>query len=133
VVTGGGSQLQHLKQLVDYTTGMQTRIGFPTEHIAKGTRDDLKNPMYATGIGLIIKGYEELAEAEAKNKKKTPQVVIEEPTQQEPQQPIAETPKTEERKTIKLPYAEKDSKWWTKLTGDIKEWFADTDVNKDFE
>jgi len=132
VVTGGGSQLQHLKQLVDYTTGMQTRIGFPTEHIAKGTRDDLKNPMYSTGMGLIIKGYEELADVEAKNKKKTPQVVIEEPVQKN-EEVVAETPKVEERKTIKLPYADKDNKWWTKLTGDIKEWFADTDVNKDFE
>ena len=35
VLTGGGSQLNHLKQLVEYITGMDTRIGFPGEHLSK--------------------------------------------------------------------------------------------------
>ena len=34
VLTGGGSQLKHLKQLVEYVTGMDTRIGLPNEHLA---------------------------------------------------------------------------------------------------
>ena len=34
VLTGGGSQLKHLKQLVEYITGMDTRIGYPNEHLA---------------------------------------------------------------------------------------------------
>jgi cell division protein FtsA len=59
VVTGGGSQLKHLKQLVEYVTGLDARIGQPTEHLA-GTIDEAGNPMYATGIGLIIRGFEEL-------------------------------------------------------------------------
>lgn len=60
VITGGGSQLKHLVQLVEYITGMDARIGYPTEHLAsKTTVAEAKNPMYATGIGLIIKGYEE--------------------------------------------------------------------------
>ena len=29
MLTGGGSQLKHLKQLVEYITGMDTRIGYP--------------------------------------------------------------------------------------------------------
>jgi len=29
VLTGGGSQLKHIKQLVEYITGMDTRIGYP--------------------------------------------------------------------------------------------------------
>ncbi|MCB0423324.1 MAG: cell division protein FtsA, partial [Mangrovimonas sp.] len=37
VLTGGGSQLKHLKQLVEYITGMDTRIGFPNEHLAGDT------------------------------------------------------------------------------------------------
>jgi cell division protein FtsA len=32
VVTGGGSQLKHLPQLFEYITGLDTRIGYPTEH-----------------------------------------------------------------------------------------------------
>ena len=59
VITGGGSQLKHLVQLVEYLTGMDARVGYPTEHLSKGLVEEAKNPMYATGIGLIIKGFEE--------------------------------------------------------------------------
>jgi cell division protein FtsA len=31
--TGGGAQLKHI-QLVEYITGMDTRIGYPNEHLA---------------------------------------------------------------------------------------------------
>lgn len=64
VVTGGGSQLKHLPQLVMLTTGMDCRIGTPNEHLA-GADDELKNPMYATGVGLVMKGIEKY-EREAK-------------------------------------------------------------------
>src|SRR3954468_12200833 len=59
VVTGGGAQLRHMVQLVEYITGMDTRVGYPNEHLAKGA-DELKSPMYATGVGLVIKGFSEL-------------------------------------------------------------------------
>ena len=59
VITGGGAQLKHIVQLVEYLTGMDTRIGYPNEHLAKGA-DELKSPMYATGVGLVIKGFHEL-------------------------------------------------------------------------
>ena len=39
------------------TTGMDCRIGTPNEHLA-GADDELKNPMYATGVGLVMKGIE---------------------------------------------------------------------------
>lgn len=64
VVTGGGAQLKHLPQLVMLTTGMDCRIGTPNEHLA-GADDELKNPMYATGVGLVMKGIEKY-EREAK-------------------------------------------------------------------
>lgn len=57
VVTGGGSLLKHLSQLVMLTTGMDCRIGTPNEHLSN-TDDELKNPLYATGIGLVMKGIE---------------------------------------------------------------------------
>jgi cell division protein FtsA len=38
---------------------MDTRVGYPNEHLAKGS-DELKSPMYATGVGLVIKGFHEI-------------------------------------------------------------------------
>jgi cell division protein FtsA len=57
VVTGGGALLKHLPQLVMLTTGLDCRIGTPNEHLA-GNDDELKNPLYATGVGLVMKGIE---------------------------------------------------------------------------
>lgn len=56
VVTGGGAQLKHIAQLVEYITGLDTRIGYPNEHLSKGMIDEVKSPMYATSIGLVLKG-----------------------------------------------------------------------------
>ncbi len=58
VLTGGGSQLKHIKQLVEYETGMDARIGFPNEHLASGSQKEIESPMYATAIGLVMKGLE---------------------------------------------------------------------------
>lgn len=60
VVTGGGAQLKHVTQLVEYITGIDARIGYPNEHLAKTNFDDIKSPMYSTGIGLVIKGLQYL-------------------------------------------------------------------------
>jgi cell division protein FtsA len=57
ILTGGGSQLKHLIQLTEYITGLNARIGLPNEHLAPNHIDELKKPMYATCIGLILKGY----------------------------------------------------------------------------
>lgn len=61
VVTGGGAQLKHVTQLFEYITGMDTRIGYPTEHLAStNSIENLTSPMYSTGIGLVLKGFETL-------------------------------------------------------------------------
>jgi cell division protein FtsA len=57
VVTGGGAKLKHVSQLIEYMTGMDTRIGYPNEHLSKAT-DEIASPMYATAVGLVIKGFE---------------------------------------------------------------------------
>lgn len=70
VITGGGADLKHLPQLVEYVTGLDCRIGYPSEHLAKNEVlqknifDDLQSPMYATGIGLLIKGIQKMEDAE---------------------------------------------------------------------
>lgn len=57
VLTGGGSQLKHLIQLTEYATGLNARLGYPNEHLASNHISELEKPMYATCIGLILKGY----------------------------------------------------------------------------
>lgn len=59
VLTGGGAQLKNLVHLVEYVTGMDARVGYPTEHLAQGFVQEIKDPMYATGIGLVIRGFED--------------------------------------------------------------------------
>ena len=56
VLTGGGAQLQHIAQLFEFLTGLDTRIGRPDEHLAGNVPEELTNPIFATGIGLVIKG-----------------------------------------------------------------------------
>jgi len=59
VLTGGGSQLKHVIQLTEYVTGLNSRIGYPNEHLSSGHIDELAKPMYSTCIGLILKGYDD--------------------------------------------------------------------------
>ena len=58
VLTGGGAQLKNITQLVEYLSGLETRMGYPNEHLGKGNSAELGSPMYATGIGLVLKGHE---------------------------------------------------------------------------
>jgi cell division protein FtsA len=54
VLTGGGAELKHIKQLVEYITGMDTRIGYPNEHLAGNSDEEISSPMYATAVGLVM-------------------------------------------------------------------------------
>lgn len=60
VITGGGSQLVSIKQLFEYMTGLDARIGFPNEHLGKSKIESVKSPMYATSVGLVLCGYKAL-------------------------------------------------------------------------
>ena len=59
VLTGGGSQLRALPQLVSYITGKDVRIGLPNEHLGKESHGKVTSPMYSTGVGLVLKGFED--------------------------------------------------------------------------
>jgi cell division protein FtsA len=76
VLTGGGAQLKHLRQLTEYVTGMSTRIGYPNEHLANSKVEDVTSPLFATGVGLVLRGFDFIErrrshEAEAAPKVKT--------------------------------------------------------------
>lgn len=60
VITGGGSQLQCISQLFEYMTGLDSRIGFPNEHLGKSVIEEVKSPMYATSVGLVLAGFKAL-------------------------------------------------------------------------
>ena len=58
VLTGGGAQLRNLNQLVSFITGMEARVGYPNEHLGKESKDNVTSPMYSTGTGLVMKGFQ---------------------------------------------------------------------------
>lgn len=97
VVTGGGSQLRHITQIFEYITGMDTRIGYPTEHLSKGG-EEVTSPMHATGVGLVLKGFEAF--------KNMP-------------------PEVEEEATSSLEFNKFKGTFFDKLLGRTKEWFEE--------
>lgn len=58
VITGGGSQLRHLPQLIKYRTGLDVRMGTPNVQVSNVNLKEVNHPMYSTSIGLLYKGFE---------------------------------------------------------------------------
>jgi cell division protein FtsA len=56
VLTGGGSLLEGLDRMAEAVLGLPVRIGFPND--IKGCKNIVNNPMYATGVGLVLYGLE---------------------------------------------------------------------------
>ena len=86
VLTGGGALLKHLVQLTEFITGMDTRIGYPNEHLAQDVPDEMASPMYSTGTGLVIEGFSRLSREKEKEsikgEKKKGKQKSEKPTRQ---------------------------------------------------
>ncbi|MEI6020396.1 MAG: cell division protein FtsA [Bacteroidota bacterium] len=114
VVTGGGSLLKHLPQLVMLTTGLDCRIGTPNEHLA-GTDDELKNPLYATGVGLVMKGIEKY-ERELKRGKNNIKVEIEQELVEE---------KMKDSKKVVGHSQRKVGSFFTSIIERTKDWMSD--------
>ncbi len=114
VVTGGGALLKHLPQLVMLTTGLDCRIGTPNEHLA-GSEDELKNPLYATGVGLVMKGIEKY---ERDSKRGTNLVK---------QEVLVETKENEKKKDKKVigHSQKKIGSFFTALIDRTKDWMSD--------
>lgn len=139
VITGGGSQLKHLKQLVEFTTGLSARIGLPTSFLASSNKDELKNPMYATGLGLALEGfrqyneleeiekrqfYPELYEPVAEDATKVIEVPsgieeAEEKPEAKPDQPVAS--------------GKRKGNFLKDMAMEFQNWFRDERVNGDFD
>jgi len=70
VITGGGALLKHITQLVEYMSGMDTRIGYPNEHLASKNAKEITSPIFSTGIGLVIKGLQVIEKGKTTNDNK---------------------------------------------------------------
>lgn len=64
VLTGGGAQLNALKELFEMRTGLECRLGYPTEHLGKSKIEAMKNPMFSTAIGLVMAGFKSVDDRE---------------------------------------------------------------------
>src|SRR5690554_6795941 len=96
VLTGGGAQLQHIKQLVEYITGMDMRIGYPNEHLAGDSDAEMTSPMYATAVGLVLNSLE------SKGKSSLMKRFTPEPTEEvEKETPVSEETKDKAEKEEK--------------------------------
>ena len=95
VLTGGGAELKHIKQLVEYITGMDTRIGYPNENLAGDSDEILSSPQYATAVGLLMNGLNKIEKAkkaksvqqQVQDKSKTEDAKKEDTILEEPKEP----------------------------------------------
>ncbi|MCB0565636.1 MAG: cell division protein FtsA [Phaeodactylibacter sp.] len=99
VLTGGGALLNHIDKLTEFHTGMSTRIGVPVEHLSHGYHEQLGSPIYATGVGLLMKGLDDLEAG---------LISIPEPAREEEEDAFDDDP---------------SSKWYEQLFRKTKEWF----------
>jgi cell division protein FtsA len=64
VLTGGAVLLEGTTELAEEILGMPVRIGFPTG--VRGITQLVHGPQYATGVGLVRYGAQQIAEANAR-------------------------------------------------------------------
>ncbi|MDD2965755.1 MAG: rod shape-determining protein, partial [Bacteroidales bacterium] len=111
VLTGGGAQLKHVRQLTEYMTGMDVRIGYPNEHLAPGCPEEMTSPMYATGIGLVIMGLQRYENEQKKRVRKEEPVAT--PTPQNIAQPThKEKEKKEDETRRRTSFLERIQRWF---------------------
>ena len=105
VLTGGGANLTHIKEFSELITGIDSRVGVSTENLDKDDNfpyENLSNPMYATGVGLVIYGILEEEKKAQSMADAEPEPIAEEVTvQQEEVETDTETKKTKEKKPKK--------------------------------
>ncbi|MEN9738709.1 MAG: hypothetical protein RLZZ318_743 [Bacteroidota bacterium] len=70
VLTGGGAQLKDISNLAEFVLSCEAKIGMPDPHLGSGLVDEVKSPMFATCIGLVLKGCSDLEPLPAENQMK---------------------------------------------------------------
>ena len=72
-ITGGGALLRHIRQLMSYKTSMDVNIGYPSRSLLVDN-PEINSPIFSTGIGLLLLGYNIDKEKERENKPKAEQI-----------------------------------------------------------
>lgn len=65
VLTGGGSQLAGIDELLRDATGMEVRLALPDVRVAEESIPAAQDPAHATAIGLLLKAIDDGASASA--------------------------------------------------------------------
>jgi cell division protein FtsA len=65
VITGGSSKMEGAVELAEEVFHMPVRLGSP--QYVEGLTDVISNPIYATGVGLLLYGYESLSRRERRS------------------------------------------------------------------
>ncbi len=112
VLTGGGAQMKHLVQLVNVLTGMHARIGYPNQHLAAGTEDELKSPIFATAVGLLMEGLENKINYEEVEYDENYQMDLPEEKIPEEQNILEEEPQIDNEKLIPPVDKKRKSAWY---------------------
>jgi cell division protein FtsA len=119
VLTGGGAQLNALKDLFEMRTGLECRLGYPTEYLGKSKLEAMKNPIYATAIGLVLAGFKSVDERE--NQYKSQQNKVRQPAEHG-SGPFTRIPLSEEKKkTTRDKISELFGNYKDKFFGDLNE------------
>jgi cell division protein FtsA len=126
ILTGGGSQLKHLIQLTEYTTGLNARIGLPNEHLAPNHIDELKKPMYATCLGLILKGYSDYEHKYKEFNEKYRKIEMPKKLKAEVEEPkLEQPPVVQEPTSIDVTERKQKLRFWDKFKDNLIDLFKE--------
>lgn len=117
VLTGGGALLSHIEKLSEYHTGMPTRIGLPIEPLAHGYTEQLSSPIYATAIGLLMRGIEDREKGRFNEPATEAPIAVETPKENLSTPKVASVEDEEESRTAP------GGRWIDSLFKKTKEWF----------
>ncbi|MFK7907794.1 MAG: cell division protein FtsA [Chitinophagales bacterium] len=127
VATGGGARLKFLDFLTEFVSGMDARVGIPSEHLVNPNYRDLNDPIFATAVGLVIMAMENQDPVEATEA--VAAAAIAAPDEMLPMDvPVVdETPLERPKDDFQDIYQEETSSkssgsWWDNLVRKSKEW-----------
>ena len=128
VLTGGGSQIKHLKQLVEYITGMDTRIGYPNEHLAGNSDKELSSPVFSTAVGLLMEGVDKVKrKSEAMVMQPEPElqeVAVENQNEETPEEDVVKEMSFQESQTT---IKKTKKSFFEKFTGTLKDFLNEAE------